>query len=866
MSVDKREPVLVASLSVLACLVVFAGGARGQTLVESDFTGTAPAANTPWTQTSVIHTSVVFRGWTLGAGVAAVGTVDDALVFQVDSGPSEPALADAVAQNEYVSCILEPASGQTLDLSRAQFNFSIRRFSWNASRRYAVLSDVGGFAAGQELFTSARFASGNYDATDCSFLLPDAGFASISGPIEFRIYAYEGTYADKNTSLTAFSLVSALPTATLTLSSGPGGDASADPDETVFPLGSTVRISATPSSGFRFGGWIGDITGFGNPRTVTMDADKAVSATFSALPPSGMLVGANLGTVSDYTTSWPFVDIARRLRVWLTRNEDGSGSWNSGKGSLVPVDAAGWPTRVPFDPGDGSPTQIVHTILVNANEAGTYRFYYEGSGVLRLKAGGGWQGLPTGGARTHDFTIATRGQVEIEIAATGPSPNHLRNFKIVHHDSLSTYETEPFHPLFLERLRPFHYLRFMDWARTNSQGIEHWDDRTTPAHYTQARSQGVCLEYMVQLCNRLRKGLWYCVPHKADDNYVREAARLLRDTLDPALKIYIEYSNETWNGIFAQTGYVQDRGEQLGLDEQRWAAGQKYVSLRSVRIWSIFEEELGAAASARLVKVLATQAANVGITDTRAAALNDPAINTGNVFPDALAIAPYFSKNVSPSEIPPATPAYPTVDELLDVVAPAAIATSQGRVIAQKAVADRQGWQLVCYEGGQHFVGVGGAENDATLTGILTSANRDPRMYQRYVEYLDMLRSEGVELLGIYNFTGAWGRYGSWGALEYMEQALADAPKYAAVADWITANVDGTNIFRIRTLDLLPGDDVALKWRSEPAASYNVWSSTNLTSPWNLEASAIPSEGLETVHTLPGAGTGPRMFFRVEER
>ena len=58
-----------------------------------------------------------------------------------------------------------------------------------------------------------------------------------------------------------------------------------------------------------------------------------------------------------------------------------------------------------------------------------------------------------------------------------------------------------------------------------------------------------------------------------------------------------------------------------------------------------------------------------------------------------------------------------------------------------KTIADGQGWRLVCYEGGQTFVGTGGAEGDTNLNAILTAANRDPRMFTIYTQYLDMLKS-----------------------------------------------------------------------------------------------------------------------------
>ena len=94
---------------------------------------------------------------------------------------------------------------------------------------------------------------------------------------------------------------------------------------------------------------------------------------------------------------------------------------------------------------------------------------------------------------------------------------------------------------------------------------------------------------------------------------------------------------------------------------------------------------------------------------------SNPAINPGYTMPDVLAIAPYFGMAYTPSDLPPNAASYPSVDDVVGSVSQACIADSQRQVLAQKAFADRQGCPLVCYEGGQGFVGIWGAENDQTL-------------------------------------------------------------------------------------------------------------------------------------------------------
>jgi len=70
---------------------------------------------------------------------------------------------------------------------------------------------------------------------------------------------------------------------------------------------------------------------------------------------------------------------------------------------------------------------------------------------------------------------------------------------------------------------------------------------------------------------------------------------------------------------------------------------------------------------------------------------------------------------------------------------------------------------------------------DQALTDVLIAANRDPRMYNRYLEYVAMLATNGVALFNNFTYTGLPSKYGSWGTLEYMDQPITEAPKYRAL-------------------------------------------------------------------------------------
>jgi uncharacterized repeat protein (TIGR02543 family) len=74
---------------------------------------------------------------------------------------------------------------------------------------------------------------------------------------------------------------------TLTVNANPsnGGTITQSPTGSSHLAGTPVTVTATPSAGYEFAGWSGDITGSSttNPMTVVMDADKVLTANFRQL-------------------------------------------------------------------------------------------------------------------------------------------------------------------------------------------------------------------------------------------------------------------------------------------------------------------------------------------------------------------------------------------------------------------------------------------------------------------------------------------------------------------------------------------------------------------------------------------------------
>jgi len=92
-------------------------------------------------------------------------------------------------------------------------------------------------------------------------------------------------YANGNVCVKAYAGTPST-TATLTYQASPAGAgfvaASPPSADNTYSVGAVVTLTATPATGYAFTDWSGDATGTANPRTITMDADKSVIATFTS--------------------------------------------------------------------------------------------------------------------------------------------------------------------------------------------------------------------------------------------------------------------------------------------------------------------------------------------------------------------------------------------------------------------------------------------------------------------------------------------------------------------------------------------------------------------------------------------------------
>lgn len=477
-------------------------------------------------------------------------------------------------------------------------------------------------------------------------------------------------------------------------------------------------------------------------------APPAEPSDFEETPPQPRsMLGTNLDFLNLFTTAWPFLDAMRTA--------------NTFQGGVTASDADGWPTALT------SPASVA----LSALEGGEMILRWRGSGRVELRGEDGPIRVLTEAPHRRVFVAEPNQRLVLTIAKTDPK-DHVRDVQIFAKRHEARMADERFHPRFVERLRAFGVLRFMDWGRTNSSPLVSWSQRTSPTYYTQATDRGAAYEHMIALANEVGADVWINVPHRADDDFVAALAELLAAEIPKERTVYVEYSNELWNEHpeARQSLYAKEQGLALRLAEEPDIARLRFQAERSVAIFTIFERAFGS--TDRLVRVIGSQAGNhwahaelLGWKDTKSHV-------------DALAIAPYFGNDVGRA---------PLADEVTDVeVLMARLEATElpktlAAIAASAAWAQQAGVALVAYEGGQHLVAEPARLDDEALDARLDAANRHPAMKRLYLTLLERWVDAGGKTFVHFNFAGAPQRYGRYGALESLDQARADAPKHDAL-------------------------------------------------------------------------------------
>jgi hypothetical protein len=391
-------------------------------------------------------------------------------------------------------------------------------------------------------------------------------------------------------------------------------------------------------------------------------------------------MGVNVGSVNDYAVQSFFVDAMKQSRHW--------GSPSSPWDEAAATDVNGWPTT------DAGVVILCCTADASGKSSipGTYALSFSGSATVGLVAGPGTvDGMsydPVKNVSTATVTVPDSGagtQLFLSFTATrrstsSPVGSGVTGVSLIRPQT-SPYGTpwwttpgQVFTTPYLNLLKPFSVLRFMDFTATNNSPVTSWTQRTLPTAASQQSPGGAAWEYVAALANATGKDIWINLPDQVDQDYVTRLATLLHQSLNPTLHVYTEFSNEVWNYSFLQAGRNQANAEAivaanpssalaLGCSDYascRYEWGERLIGLRAAQIGEIFRSVYGADA-ARVRPVYATQ-----LGQTYFVSLVMQMISTvmgpPSSFLYGLAQAPYWTGNDAADGL---TPAQELSDDLL---------------------------------------------------------------------------------------------------------------------------------------------------------------------------------------------------------
>ncbi|MFL6725740.1 MAG: hypothetical protein ACJ8FS_04395 [Sphingomicrobium sp.] len=465
-------------------------------------------------------------------------------------------------------------------------------------------------------------------------------------------------------------------------------------------------------------------------------------------------LGVNVSTIAYWDGSRPFANLIYG-GDWAMQAAGGSQEVPAGS-----LDANGWVKSLP----NGYHVQRVLSIP-SASADVLCRWEGNDHGSMSVGSDGVTSSISKPHANQLKFHYASTyptGKFAVLSFTVDPS-NYVHNIDC---REVAAPPAEKFDPAFIATIRGFRVIRFMKWqtaVEANSRVT--WATRNKPADGTFGKSDGVPVEFMVDLANEVGADPWFTIPWNADDDYVRQFAAYVRDHLAPGRQAYVETSNEVWNGSYPVMHQAQDEGTAEGLDSSQGPYGQaiyRYAEKTQhvMQIWSsVFAGQMN-----RVVRVASAQHVNPFWSE-RMMGYGKLAESV-----DALATAPYWGFGDSDYSGQP-------LDQIMGKILPQRINEALDLAVQQKAIARKYGKRYIAYEAGQ-----GVLMNNSQA--VVAEIERDPRMADLYKSFIGGWNSKVGDTLTLFTLTAPLAGAG-FGLVEYAGQPLEQTPKMRAARNFL---------------------------------------------------------------------------------
>lgn len=315
-----------------------------------------------------------------------------------------------------------------------------------------------------------------------------------------------------------------------------------------------------------------------------------------------------------------------------------------------------------------------------------------------------------------------------------------------------------------------------------------WQNRKTPRDASQlsmknsnGKADGWCWEYIIKLANILNRDIWINIYISCDSNYVVNLAKMLKDSLNPNINLYIENSNEVWSPTHETEGpYNQAQAKKYGISfDENYA--RRTVELSNLFAQVFGEEEI----NKRIRIILSGQQAYVGRHNPHLNYINNNYGPPKNYI-YALSTALYFG-STNPNG---------TIEEINQGMIEEIDAQKNDpkyKTYRKNHIDMANHWQLsggcTSYEGGVAIPSGGGTNNlDNQIEANRTLAMKDILKKNFADAWFDI----GGGLTLYFTIWGSYTRYGCWGLTDdfnnpdrnYKMQAIREL-----IGDWTSTKM-----------------------------------------------------------------------------
>ena len=490
-------------------------------------------------------------------------------------------------------------------------------------------------------------------------------------------------------------------------------------------------------------------------------AGTSVSALTSAPP----VLATNIGGAAPMASEGAFVNVAMTLNPWGTYQYP----WKTDPSLTFSA--------------DGYPLENASTMTyLYGYPNGQYQFSYTGSATLTVTGAGSLNAPPVtaNGVTTGSFTVLiTPTHPLLGFNVTNIDPNNpMDNFKVVD-PQYTLNSTQVYTSAFLTRLAPFSLLRFsIGWNNTaNNVGLVNWSDRVLPTDFLQEGPNGLAYEYIIGLANLTHKDIWISIPYMASTEYVTQMAQFFAANLDPGINLYLEYSNEVWNGGTGPLNYVKTAAlanPSLIPTTDQTALVLQEAAYQIVTDGEIFRNAFGASAS--VVKPVLAGFISDPTAFTTALQYVQQTFGPPSQYLSDISIAPYiFMSNSLDNSSLTMDILFASLNQNLSIQMAAAAQSVQ--------IGNSFGLPTVAYEGGQSL-SPWNTYGVVTNSWLKYTAQRDPRMYTLYQNLIKDWQLIGG---GFLSFTAQYfysRNSGFWGLLD---QGYMSGPEVSQKWDAVLA-------------------------------------------------------------------------------